>query len=106
MNTSGNVGIGTTNPTAKLEIVGDVKISGNLMSQKFLDIGNTLYGLIPANTDPTKNSLSLTSTGSIRFNYNDNTGNHIFTGAASRIQNYSNLLLLVVSSSTTGAVTG
>jgi len=105
---NGNVGIGTTNPLYTLSIGSSIgaTLNGNLMAQKFLDIGNTLYGFIPANTQPDKNSLSLTSTGSLRFNYNDSTNSHIFSGAASRIQNFNNGLLLGVSSSTTGTVSG
>jgi hypothetical protein len=33
----GNVGIGTTNPTAKLEVAGDLKVSGSCITIPFTD---------------------------------------------------------------------
>ncbi|MDD2224627.1 MAG: hypothetical protein PHP97_00495, partial [Candidatus Shapirobacteria bacterium] len=105
---AGNVGIGITNPLYKLSVGTSIggDINGNLMALRFLDIGNTRYGFIPNNTASNKNSLSLTYTGSIRFNYNDISNSHIIAGPASRIQSFSNGLLLGVSSTTTGNVAG
>ncbi|MDD4785371.1 MAG: hypothetical protein PHH12_02850, partial [Candidatus Shapirobacteria bacterium] len=103
---NGSVGVGTTAPTEKLDVNGNIKASGNVMGQKFLDVGNTIYGLVPSNVGPTNSSLSLSLFGSIRFNYRDTTGSHLLTGAASRIQNFSNGLLLGVGSSNAGVVTG
>jgi len=99
------IGIGTTAPTERLEIVGNAKISGNLYAQKLFDFDNSLYSLDLANAGSTASSMSLTSSGSIRFNYNDN-GTHIINSSAAKIQNYTNGLLLGVSSSTSGTVTG
>ena len=39
--TSGDVGIGTTNPTAKLDVVGDVNISGVITASSFVKSGGT-----------------------------------------------------------------
>ena len=43
--TSGNLGIGTINPTATLEVVGNVKINGNNNAYNNIDAGFTLNGL-------------------------------------------------------------
>ncbi|MDD4410220.1 MAG: tail fiber domain-containing protein [Candidatus Shapirobacteria bacterium] len=104
---SGYVGIGNTNPIEKLDVVGNIKASNNVIGQKFLDVGDTQFGLDSANASTTNSSLSLSYIGSIRFNYNDN-GNHITAGAASRIQNFTNGLLIASSGTTTAgtAVTG
>ena len=39
--TSGDVGIGTTNPTTKLDVVGDVNISGVITASSFVKFGGT-----------------------------------------------------------------
>ena len=48
--TSNNVGIGTINPGAKLDVNGDVNISGNLNASNLMWrlVGNTLYGTADA----------------------------------------------------------
>lgn len=71
--------------------------NGNASAQKFSDIANSNYFLTPANSDPNKNSLSLYETGSIKFNVG--TSEFLVNGIASRIQNFSNGLLLGVSPS-------
>ncbi|HPT66158.1 MAG TPA: hypothetical protein PK257_02510, partial [Candidatus Woesebacteria bacterium] len=105
---SGNIGLGTTNPSEKLDVIGNIKATGNIIGLKFLDIGNTLYGLSPSNVGPTNSSLALSVSGSIRFNYNEIGGVHILTGAASRIQNLGSGLLIAASgtSNAGAAVTG
>ena len=126
--TTGKVGIGTTNPLYTLDVTGDSYFTDNLgigttpssTVGNLLSVGNYISAnsvgeirassiidsedntafLDAANSSSTAASLSLAATGSIR--YNTSTSNtHLVTGAASRIQNYSNGLLLGVSSSTT-----
>jgi len=47
----GNVGIGTTNPTEKLHIVGDVKVDGYLNSAKYVANSSISYEVAAANTE-------------------------------------------------------
>ncbi len=105
---NGNLGIFTTSPSFALSVgnSGGIDASGNSYSSKFLDVGNTRYFSILSNSDPNKNSLSLYSTGSIKFNVNDTATNaYLLTGAASRIQNFTNGLLLDVGTSNSGNIT-
>ncbi|MFA7675978.1 MAG: tail fiber domain-containing protein, partial [Candidatus Shapirobacteria bacterium] len=98
----GSIGIGTTAPAEKLDVVGNIQSDSNIMGAKFLSVGNTLYGLVANNIDPAKNSLSLANTGSIKFNNNDTSGStNLRAGAASRIQNFTNGLLLAVGTGST-----
>jgi len=108
------VGIGISNPTQALTIgVGtSINITGNangeLSAQYFTDIKSPAYRLVPGNVQPEKNSLGLTSTGSIKFNVGDTSLSNMFyinNGAASRIQNFSNGLLLDVGTGSTTAGT-
>ena len=39
-NNSGNVGIGTRNPTERLEVIGNIKLSGNIVSNGDICIGS------------------------------------------------------------------
>ncbi len=66
--TTGKFGVGTTNPVDTLEVV------GNAVANTFVDRQNISYLLDPAQTSNTASSLSLTSTGSVRFNSTYNTG--------------------------------
>jgi hypothetical protein len=130
IDSNGNFGINTTNPLYKLDVNGNANIgttlntntlsannlnvgssltidsTGNISAQKFSDIANSSYFLNPANSDPNKNSLSLYETGSIKFNVG--TSEFLVNGSASRIQNFSNGLLLGVSPSGSAgnAITG
>jgi hypothetical protein len=44
---SGSIGIGTTNPTSKLTVQGNVKVSGVVTATSFYGSGDNLTGLIP-----------------------------------------------------------
>jgi len=46
---SGNLGIGTTNPTEKLEVSGDVKVSGFVTATSFIKTGGTDLQVLMAN---------------------------------------------------------
>jgi hypothetical protein len=46
INTSVNVGIGTTNPTSKLQVGGDVKVSGVVTATNFYGDGSGLTGIV------------------------------------------------------------
>ena len=68
--TAGDVGIGTTNPTVKLDVRGDVNVSGTLTATAFVGDGSGLQN-VPANigidTNTTSSSQLITfavSTGS------------------------------------------
>ncbi|MBI3934018.1 MAG: tail fiber domain-containing protein, partial [Acidobacteria bacterium] len=52
---SGNVGIGTTNPTAKLDVVGDMKVSGNFIGT----INSTGTLALPLTADASTGVLTL-----------------------------------------------
>lgn len=94
---NGSVGIGTTNPTQKLEV------NGNIAAQKYLDLtGQTEFFLDLANSDYNSSSLSLDRRGSIKWNANYNTSwTTIDNGAASKIENYYGGLLFATSIGTT-----
>jgi hypothetical protein len=47
LNNIGNVGIGTTNPAAKLHVIGDINYSGNLYGSSNVFMGQNLYGSAP-----------------------------------------------------------
>ncbi|HPD45163.1 MAG TPA: hypothetical protein PK131_03220, partial [Candidatus Woesebacteria bacterium] len=77
---------------------------GNITAQKLIDQANSYYFLDPAISDASKNSLSLYMAGSVKFNVADSgTPTHIISGAASRIQNFTNGLLLATDTGTTAA---
>jgi len=68
--TAGDVGIGTTNPTVKLDVRGDVNVSGTLTATAFVGDGSGITGLsanIGIDTNTTSSSQLITfavSTGS------------------------------------------
>ena len=65
INTLSNVGIGTTNPTSKLQVVGDVLISGIVTASSFRGDGSQLTGVIASNSGiVVKNGGSLIGTAS------------------------------------------
>ena len=49
---AGNVGIGTVNPSHKLNVVGDVNITGNVTALYFIGNGSQLTGLVITEVDP------------------------------------------------------
>ncbi len=72
LNPGTNVGIGTTNPTEKLEVDGNVKITGNFkfpakISSEFLMTNTSFHGgtMLHAGTGTGGNSM-------LRFSYNEN----------------------------------
>ncbi|KKQ69771.1 MAG: Cell wall surface anchor family protein, partial [Candidatus Shapirobacteria bacterium GW2011_GWE2_38_30] len=91
---TGNVGIGTTNPTQKLEV------NGNITGNKFIDnssVGSTHFFLDLAQSDPSHSSANFTYSGSIRFNVNDTDATYLENNyTASKIQNFANGLSLSV----------
>jgi len=69
--TAGDVGIGTTNPTVKLDVRGDVNVSGTVTATAFVGDGSGIFNLpgasIGINTNTTNQAQLLTyavSTGS------------------------------------------
>ena len=94
---TGNIGLGTTSPTQKLEV------NGNIAAQKYLDLtGQTEFFLDLANSDYNSSSLSLDRRGSIKWNANYGTSwTTVDNGAASKIENYYGGLLLATSVGTT-----
>jgi len=57
---SGNLGIGTTNPTSAFTVTGDVKVSGVVTATSFYGSGDNLTGLIP-------NAVSTSSTTTTQY---------------------------------------
>jgi len=95
LKSSGNVGIGTTNPGAKLEVNGDI------MAQKYTDLTATdKYHLNLANSSINDSSLQLHRDGSIRFNAYYSAGwKRTIASSASKIQSFTNGLMIGVGSS-------
>jgi hypothetical protein len=97
IDSAGNVGIGTTAPSQKLEV------NGNVAAQKYLDLtGPTNFFLDLANSDYNSSSLALDRRGSIKWNATYGASwTTIDNGAASKIENYYGGLLLATSIGTT-----
>jgi len=69
-NSSGNVGIGTTNPTSKLHIVGDALATGVVTATSFSGSGSNLTGIVTSITagsgisiNQSTGNVTITSTG-------------------------------------------
>jgi hypothetical protein len=57
---AGNLGVGTTNPTSKLHVVGDARFTGVITANSFRGDGSQLTGLVP-------NTVSTSSTSTPQF---------------------------------------
>ncbi len=65
---SGSVGIGTINPTSKLDVSGNVRVSGVVTATSFSGDGSTLTGIAVTNLTVNNTSVSVASTnGAINF---------------------------------------
>ena len=65
--TTSNVGIGTTNPTSKLSVIGDVYVSGIITAtQGFISVGNTTP--VTINVSDNKIIFNVVGIGSTSFN--------------------------------------
>ena len=73
VNITGNVGVGTTVPTSKLTVLGDMNVSGIITAQSGVHVTSGDVGI---GTDNPSQELSIYGTGSVRTeivctNYND-----------------------------------
>ena len=65
---SGSAGIGTINPTSKLHVSGDVRVSGVITASSFSGNGSALTGIAVTNLTVNNTSVSVASTnGAINF---------------------------------------
>jgi hypothetical protein len=65
---SGNVGIGTTTPAAKLDVVGDIHSSGTVTATSFTGSGAGLSGLTAANISSGTASINITGNAATATN--------------------------------------
>ena len=92
---NGNVGIGTHNPSKKLEVDGDVSFSGNL------DVGGTITGDLSGNAATAKQLQTARTIGGASFDGTSNiTPNQIYVAAEN--SNSTRYLLFTGNTTTTG----
>ncbi len=82
IHTSSNVGIGTTNPTSKLQVVGDANISGVVTATSFVGDGSGLVGIVATNSGvEVRNNDSILGTAST-INFTSNIQASFLNGTA------------------------
>jgi hypothetical protein len=64
------VGIGTTNPTATLDVVGNVKASGDVSANYFYGDGSNLTGITSSSADPNPTFTTVTDSSPVSCSKN------------------------------------
>ncbi len=89
--TNNSVGIGTTNPTQKLDVTGNIRASSNMYAARYYDLNNTSYYVDPTSTSILYNidvQNTFTTRGSVVVDTDTNTNKFYISRTGSTSQEY------------------
>ena len=99
---SGNIGIGTNNPSSKLHVVGNGNITGNLIVGSLNTITSTEIGYLNGLTGSIQTQINNISNNSIIWNKNSNDIHYNSGRVSIGTNNYNNILTVKVSTNNDG----